>query len=188
MQRILRSRRRFTADEVLKMVATGILREDESLELIDGELVEMSPQGPLHRARTVTIHALLQSVFGATHHVQAHSPVDAGPHSLPEPDLAVVRGDATELEDRHPSGGDVALVVEISVTSQLEDRAKASTYAAGGFAAYWNLDIPARRLTVYTDPRPELAEYATLRLFTEHDTVPVAGTTLAVADLLPTPA
>lgn len=133
----------------------------------------------------MTIHELLKAAFGASHHVQAHSPVDAGPQSMPEPDLAVVSGAATDFEDRHPAGADVPLVVQISVTSQLEDRAKASTYAAGAFPTYWNLDLPARRLTVYTDPRPNLAEYATVRLFTEHDAVPVAGGELAVADLLP---
>jgi len=169
------------------MVSTGILREDEPLELIDGELVEVSPRGPLHRARTVTIHGLLQAAFGPSHHVQAHSPVHAGEHSLPEPDLAVVAGAPTDFETRHPAGADVPLVVEISVTSQLEDRAKASTYAAGGFATYWNLDIPARRLTVYTDPRPDLAEYATLRRYTDRDAVRVADKALAIADLLPAP-
>jgi len=182
-----RARRRFTAEEILRMVAAGILREDEPVELIDGELLEMSPQGPLHRARTVAIHQLLERVFGPGHHVQDHSPVDAGPSSLPEPDVAVVLGEPADYETRHPSGPDVPLVCEISVTSQLDDRAKASTYAAGGFASYWNLDVPARRLTVYTEPRTDLAEYSTIHIYTDRDSLSVAGGVVQVAELLPGP-
>lgn len=185
MEAVSRTRRTFTADEVLRMVEAGILREDEPVELIDGELVQMAPQGPLHRARTVVLHRILQDAFGAGHHVQAHSPVDAGPNSLPEPDLAVVRGAPEAFEARHPAGGDVPLVVELSVTSQAEDRAKAHTYAAGGFPVYWNLDLAARRLTVYAEPRPDRAEYAVVRTLTEHDEVEAGGARLRVGDLLP---
>lgn len=176
-------RRRFTADEVLRMVEAGILGEDEPVELIDGELITVSPQGPRHRALTVKIHQVLEQAFGAGHHVQDHSPIAAGPDSLPEPDVAVVRGAIDDWMDRHPGGADVPLVVEISVTSHKEDRSKAMVYARAGVETYWQLDVPARRLHVHTDPVQ--GEYRTTRLATDEDEVGIAGTRIAVCDLLP---
>ncbi len=175
-------RRRFTADEVARMVEAGILAEDEHLELLDGELFAMSPQGPRHRATTVRLHRRLAEAFGPAFHVQDHSPIAAGPDSLPEPDVAVVRGSEADFADRHPSGADVALVVEVSVTSHALDRAKASVYARAGVAEYWQLDAPGRRLWVSTEPRG--GEYRVVRLLRDDEGVPVAGGSVRVADLL----
>ncbi|MBA2321966.1 MAG: Uma2 family endonuclease, partial [Deltaproteobacteria bacterium] len=107
-------RRRFSADEVLRMVETGILGEDEPVELLDGELVTVTPQGPMHRALAVVVHDLLRAAFGEGVHVQDHSPIAAEPYSLPEPDVAVIRGAARDFLERHASGADVVLAVEIS--------------------------------------------------------------------------
>jgi hypothetical protein len=178
-------RRKFTADEVLRMVQAGILAEDEPVELIDGELIARSPQGPRHRSRTAKIHRALEEAFGAGHHVQSHSPISAGVDSLPEPDVAVIRGDPDDFVDHHPGGADVPLVVEVSVTSQAEDRAKAAIYAGAGVREYWNLDVEARRLTVYQEPRPELREYTLVRVLHDDDTVPAHGTALPIRELLP---
>lgn len=100
-------RRRFTADEVMRMVETGILREDDPIELIDGELIEMSPQGPLHRSRTVRVRRLLEAAFGTGFHVQDRSPIDAGPSSLPAPDVAVIRTGLGRGRGRHDRGADL---------------------------------------------------------------------------------
>lgn len=145
-------RRRFTADEIQRMVEAGILAEDEPVELIDGELITVTPQGPLHSGLRRSIQLALYRAFGEGFVVQAHSPVAAGPDSLPEPDVAVVRGAPRALLDRHPGPADLELVMEISVTSHRLDRAKGAVYAAAGIAAYWHLEVPERRLTVYTDP------------------------------------
>ncbi|MEQ1571540.1 MAG: Uma2 family endonuclease [Myxococcota bacterium] len=178
-------RRRFTAADVTRMVAAGILGEDDPLELIDGELIIVSPQGTVHRGLTVRIRRLLEAAFGPSFHVQDHSPIDAGPDSLPEPDVAVVRGDVDTFLDHHPTGADLALVVEISVTTQAMDRAKAAVYARAGVAEYWNLDVEARRLTVYRHPHPDRAEYALAEFLHAEDHVAAASVTLPVSRLLP---
>ncbi|MEO1171201.1 MAG: Uma2 family endonuclease [Myxococcota bacterium] len=85
-------RRRFTVDEVLQMVEAGILSADEPIELLEGELVVVHPQGPSHRSLTVRVHRRLESVYGAGFHVQDHSPIAVAPDSLPEPDVALIRG------------------------------------------------------------------------------------------------
>lgn len=176
-------RRRFTAAEVARMVEVGILAEDEPLELIDGELIAMSPQGPVHSGLTAIIRDQLTGAFGAGFHVQDHSPVDAGIDSLPEPDVAVVRGDRRRLLGSHPTAADLELVVEVSVTSHRLDRAKAAIYARAGIPVFWHVEVPERRVTVFTEPVG--GEYRTLRIFTDDEHVPVAGGRLAVADLLP---
>ena len=181
------TRRRFTAEEVLRMVEAGILREDEPCELIDGELFTMSPQGPVHRSRAVKLHIALERAFGAGYHVQDHSPIAAGPDSLPEPDVAVVRGEVDDFLDRHPSGPDVVLVVEVSVTSHAIDRAKAGVYARAGVREFWHLDVPGRRLTVRTEPRPALGEYAAERHLHDGDAAVANGARIEVSAMLPPP-
>ena len=176
-------RYKFTAVDVLRMVETGLLSEDAPIELIDGELCVMSPQGPPHRMTVVRVRRCLEAAFGAGFYVQDHSPVAAGPDSLPEPDIAVVR--EPERFDAHPGPSEVVLVVEISRTSQREDRAKAAVYAAAGFAEYWNLDLSARRLVVYREPHPADREYGLVAIHRDGEDVPVASTRVAVRALLP---
>ncbi|MBX2796311.1 MAG: Uma2 family endonuclease [Myxococcales bacterium] len=176
-------RRRFTTDEIARMVEVGILAEDEPVELIAGELIVVSPQGPLHRALAVAAHAVLEKVFGGGFHVQDHSPIQAAPDSLPEPDVAVVRGAVRDYLDRHPSGDDVPLVVEVSVTSHRVDELKARDYAGAGVPVYWQVQVPERRLIVRSEP--EGGEYRAIRIHTDVDEVEVAGTTVSVAELLP---
>jgi Uma2 family endonuclease len=176
-------RRHFTADEVLRMVQAGILAEDEPVELIAGELIVVSPQGPRHRALTVRVHRALEAAFGPGHHVQDHSPIDAGVDGLPEPDVAVVRGDEGAFLERHPAGPDLALVVEISVTSHAFDAAKAEIYARAGVAEYWQIEVPERRLIVRTDPVG--SAYRVTRLYLDGDEVEVGERSLPVAALLP---
>jgi Uma2 family endonuclease len=101
---------------------------------------------------------------------------------MPEPDVALIRGQV-EAFDRLAAGADVVLAVEIAVTSQKLDRAKAAVYARANVPEYWLLDVPDRRLYVYTDPSED--GYRTVRIHTAADEVAVAGTTLKVGELLP---
>lgn len=179
------TRHRFTADELHRMVEAGVLDEDAPIELLDGELVTMSPQGPRHSRLAVVIHDLLARALGPGIHVQDHSPIDAGPWSLPEPDVAVVRGDARALLDRHPRPDELVVVIEISVTSQSVDRAKAELYARAGVARYWNVDVSARTLRDHAEPDPVTAEYRRVTVLGEDDGVALEGSALRVADLLP---
>jgi Uma2 family endonuclease len=145
-------RRRFTVDEVSRMVQDGILHEDERLELLDGDLVLVSPQGPRHAAQVAELLARLAAAYSGKAHVRPQLPLDLRPYNLPEPDVAVVPGAPRDYRDRHPSGRDAWLVVEIAQTSHDVDRRKAAIYAAGGVEAYWLLDLPQQRLEVHSQP------------------------------------
>jgi Uma2 family endonuclease len=180
------SPRPFTVDEVMRMLEVGILDEDEPVELLEGELVLMSPQDPKHANRAKQISRLLERLYGSGFDARCHSPLQIEGDSLPEPDVAVVRGDGLTFEDRHPEGKDALLVVEITSSSHGRDRRKAQLYARAGVPTYWLLDLPNRRLEVRTDPRPD-GEYALTRLLGEAErvAVPETGEEIAVAELLP---
>jgi len=180
-------RRRFTVDEVLRMVETGVLEESEPLELLDGELVVVTAQGPIHSSLTEVIRRALESVYGAGFHTRCHSPVDAAdPSNLPEPDVAVVRGQARDFLSRHPGAQDLVLVIEVARTSQALDREKAHLYARAGVPVNWLVDLTARQVEVYSEPGPA-GDYAERRTYREGDEVPVPGTeiSLPVNSLLP---
>ena len=179
-------RRRFTAEEVGRMVEVGILDEDEPLELLDGELIVMTPQSPVHAMTAEKVRRLLERAYGPGYHTRTHSPLAAGPTSLPEPDISVCRGAVEDYGDRHPSGQDVELVVEIATTSRLVDRAKAPIYALAGVPTYWLLDIPNRRLEVRSDPRLT-GEYLVAGVLDASGEVEIPGTgqRIAVVRLLP---
>ena len=178
-------RRKLTREEVLGMVEAGILGEDERLELIEGELLTMSPQGPPHRMLAIVIRRALERAYGDRAHVQDHSTIDAGPHSLPEPDVAAVRGAVRDYAERLPTGGDLFLVVEVSQTTRAHDRRKAALYARAGVPVYWLVDLAPRTVTVYQDPGDD--GYRTMHTLGEDDTigVPATDTTLPVSELLP---
>ncbi len=180
------ARRHFTAAEYRAMIAAGIFREDEHIELIEGEIVMSPPQGPEHSGSTTVIDEVLREVYGPGFVVRESKPLLVGERSLPEPDHVVLRGGAREWLARHPRGDEALLVVEASWTSQAEDRAKASIYARGGVALYWNVDLPARRLYVHARPHPD-GRYELVQVLAEHDTVtpPGAPRPIPVSALLP---
>lgn len=179
-------RRRFTADEVLRMVETGVLSEDEPLELLDGELVVLTPQGPIHKTLSERTRRLLERAFGEGVHGRTHSTIDAGDDDLPEPDVVILRGEVDDYLHRVPTAADILLVVEISRTSLRADRGKIRIYARAGVSVYWLVNLVAGHLEVYTEPTPD-GDYAERRTFGEADEVPVPGrgATLSVRDLLP---
>jgi Uma2 family endonuclease len=182
-----RTHRRFSAEEVLRMVETGILAEDEPVELLEGELVVVSPQDPRHAATTSQIEHLLEVHGPPVTFARTHSPITAAADSLPEPDVALVRGGRFDFATRHPTAADLVLVVEISRSSLGIDRQKARVYARAGVPVYWLVDLASRRVEVCSHPLRTEGEYAERHTYGEDDELPVPETdaSLPVRDLLP---
>lgn len=179
--------RRFTAEEAMRMVDAGILGEDEPVQLLDGVLVAMSPEGPEHAYAITRLSERLREAYPGRERILEEKPLAVGTYSLPEPDVAVVRGDAGTYAHRHPAGTETVLVVEVAFSSQRGDRRKASIYAAGGVEVYWLLDLAARRLELHT--MPVNGAYQVTRVLSEDDVValPESSRSWAVRDLLPAP-
>lgn len=167
-------RHRFTVEEIERMAEVGAFDDGPKVELLDGELVDVSPQGPEHAALHTWLGDRLAAAYPASFHVRRQCPMRAGARSLPEPDVAVVRGEVRDYLDHHPQGRDLVLAVEVSLSSQAIDRAKARIYAAAGVPVYWWLDVAARSLTVHEEPSP--TGYAHTSVVSAADEVDVPGT------------
>ena len=135
------------------MVETGVLDDSERVELIEGELLVLNPQGPIHAGLTQELRDVLLVAYGRGYFARDHSPVVGTPFTIPEPDIAVVRGEPRALRGRHPGPADVVLVVEISSSSRRADRRKADVYAQAGFGHYWIVDVERKRTEVRTAPK-----------------------------------
>ncbi len=123
-----RPERSFTSREVIRMVEAGILAPDEPVELLEGRLVIVSPQGPPHASLVAMLADRLRAAYCAGYAVREEKPLDLV-DSLPEPDVAVVRGSQADYAARHPHASDVVLAIEASLTSQSLDREKTLIYA-----------------------------------------------------------
>lgn len=179
-------RRKFTADEVERMVEAGILAGDERVELLEGELVLVSPQGTRHAALVSELDRLLAGVYEGSAHVRVQVPIDAGPRSRPEPDLAVARGRPLDYVERHPGRRDLWLVVEVAVTTIAEARRKLPIYARVGVPVVWVLDVRRRRLEVHKGPgRGGYRTSVVIRASGEVDLPRLRSARWRVADLLP---
>lgn len=174
-----------TIDDVAAMVRCGILGEDDRVELLDGVLVEMSPQSPGHAAAVSRLNMLLASVAASAGLVVSpQCPLDVASRlSQPEPDLAVV-----PAASRETHAGDALLVIEVSASPRAVDLGrKLAIYAAAGIPEYWVLDLDRRRLVVHREPTGD--RYASVASLTDADTVTAARLplTVTVADVLPPP-
>jgi len=177
--------RPLTFGEVLRMVEAGILDEDDRVELVDGVLVEMSPEGILHVEVIADLNRLLTGAYPAPFDVRVQSTYPLDRWQFRQPDLVV----AHRIRGRWLGPDDVVLVIEVAQTSIRYDTGrKARDYAAGGVRNYWVFDIDRRQLIVHTDLGGD--GYRTVEAIPEAvaRALPDAEAELRVADILPPPA
>ena len=178
-------RRRWTREEFERIVDAGGFGPEDRIELLDGEIWEMTPQGSRHAAVCGQVADVLRKAFGDDCTVRGQSPIALDDASEPEPDVAVVRGSQFDYVDEHPR--EVLLLVEVSESSLSHDRGrKLAAYARNGVPEYWLLDLTAARLEVYRDPTGD--SYASRSVLAPGDTVsPLRAprSVIDVADLLP---
>jgi Uma2 family endonuclease len=126
----------------------------QRVELIEGKIMVLSPQNPLHSSRVTVVQMVLHNLFGAGYHVRQQLPLDLGQTTEPEPDLAVVVGTAQQYETAHPTSA--VLIVEVSETTLSYDRRrKGSLYARAGIEDYWIINLRRRQVEVYRQPVPD---------------------------------
>jgi Uma2 family endonuclease len=144
---------RLTVERYERMVAAGIFSAKEPIFLWKGRLVEKMTKGPDHVNAQVELLTLLFRLVLAEWHVRQEQPVALGDGSVPEPDVSVIRGGRRDYLSRHPGPGDVTLIVEVADSSLPMDAGEVlETYAANAIPIYWIVNIPRRRIEVYTEP------------------------------------
>lgn len=178
--------RRFTVDEYHRMVAAGILGEDDRVELLDGQVVEMPPIGPEHAGCVDEVVRLLYRVVGEGVTIRVQSPVVVTEYWEPYPDVAVLRSRPGGYRARHPGPDDVLLLVEVADTTLARDRGtKIPAYARAGIVETWLVDLAGDEVEVYRHPAPE--GYRDVRRVTRDGTltaVRLPGLTIPAAELL----
>jgi Uma2 family endonuclease len=143
-------RRPFTVEEYQRMRTTGILREDDRVELIDGEVREMSPVGPLHAAIVRRLNLLLHRLLAGSHVVSVQDPMRLSDYSEPQPDLAVLRARSDFYAAAHPTPEDVLLVIEVSDASLAYDREeKLPRYAQSALPEVWLVAVDPQQIERY---------------------------------------
>ncbi len=136
------------------MIAAGVFHPQARLELIDGEIINMTPQGTLHATTIQLVEDLLRSNFATGYSVRVQMPLALDDNSEPEPDLAVVTGSPRDYRDAHPSSA--VLIVEVADATLAFDReTKKRVYARNGIPEYWILNLVDQKLEAYRQPEGE---------------------------------
>jgi Uma2 family endonuclease len=147
------AKRRFTADEYERMGQAGILSEDDRVELIDGEVVAMTPIGPRHAGCVGKANKALVIAAGDSAMVHPQNPVRLGAYDEPQPDLVLLRPRSDCYTTSHPGPEDTLLILEIADSSIEYDRSvKAALYAGAGLPEYWIADLEQEVVWRYTSP------------------------------------
>lgn len=182
--------KRWTRQEYDRLAESGILDPNEHVQLIEGEIVTMTPQNSPHAVTIGKTQRVLERIFGQGFWVRIQMPILIDPDSEPEPDLAVVPGAPEEYLREHPRTA--LLVVEVADTTLPLDRdRKAPLYARAGIPEYWIVNLTERCLEVYrepvTPPNQPASYRSTVRLSPSDTIAPLAAPTvsIAIADLLP---
>ncbi len=182
--------RRWTRREYGRLIDLDVLHEDDAIELLEGRLVVAEPQRTPHATAIDLAGEALRRAFGPGWRVRIQLPLGIGADSEPEPDVAVVRGDARDFLADHPATA--ALVVEVAQASlRLDRRVKARIYARAGIADYWIVNLVDRVLEVHRDPVSVGRRKSRYRdvsvIAADERIVPLATpfASIAVADLLP---
>ncbi|HEY9808156.1 MAG TPA: Uma2 family endonuclease [Halomicronema sp.] len=146
-------RKLFTVRDFNRMVEAGILTKYDRVELIRGEIVEMSPIGRRHAAGVNRLNKLFSARLGERVLVAIQNPVELNDNSQPQPDVSLLRVCEDFYESGHPQVRDVFLLVEVADTTVDFDReVKISLYADAGICEVWLVDINGECLEVYRQP------------------------------------
>jgi Uma2 family endonuclease len=143
--------RRWTWKEYDKMIAAGMFAPGERVELVDGEILQMTPQGSVHATVIQLVYDAVRLAFGPAFSIRQQLPIAISQDSEPEPDLAVVMGNPLDYWHAHPATA--LLLVEVSDTTLEHDRRrKGSLYARVDIQDYWIVNLIDRCVEVYREP------------------------------------
>lgn len=180
---------KWTQKEYYQMAELGFF-QGRRVELIEGEIIEMSPMNKPHATAVRKLLSILRTFFSAEYLIDSQLPMSFSKSSEPEPDVAVIKGKIEDFTKSHPKTAE--LIIEVSDSTLRFDRsAKASLYAQNKIQDYWILNLKDRTLEVYRQPKKDKKLgfiYTENRIFTEDDRVsPLAApqAKIKIADILP---
>ena len=148
---------KFTVDGLMLMEEAGLFPPDYRIELLNGEIIEMSPiKVPHAYAVTQMTRFLYQYLSGDAYFISVQNPIQLSEHSLPQPDGVVAHFRPEGYAERHIQAADTVLLMEVADSSYRYDRgAKLKAYASAGVPEYWIVNVAERQVEVYTLPEED---------------------------------
>lgn len=146
-------RHRLTLDDYHRLGEAGILGEDDRVELLEGQLVDMSPIGPRHALAVDALTELLVPAVSGRAGVRVQNPITLDGTTEPQPDIVLVRRPWRGHPASHPGPEDIFLLVEVADSSRdLDLGAKRELYARAGIREFWIVDLTADGVLVCRNP------------------------------------
>ena len=175
------ARHLFTVDVYGRMLDLGLLGHDARVELIEGEIIDMSPIGRRHMAHVKRLGRFFYRSLGERATIGVQDALILGPQSAPEPDIVLLRWRDDDYEAVDPAPSDVLLIVEVADSSLAYDReTKGLVYAQAGILDFWIKNLVDRQIEVHRDPTP--GGYKSIQVFKPGDVIrPLAFPDLDVA-------
>jgi len=173
------TRKLFTVDEYYRMVDAGIFNEDSRVELIEGEIIQMSPVGNRHVACVDRANSLFVTNLAGKAIVSVQNPIRLSNYTEPQPDIVLLQHRPDYYAAKRHSPEDTLLVIEVSDTTLRYDRnRKAPLYAKSGVTELWIENLEGDVILVFRDPGPE--GYSTTLVFRRGESISL----LAFPDIL----
>jgi Uma2 family endonuclease len=167
-------KRVFNVDEYHRMSEAGILSEDDRVELVDGEILNISPIGSRHVGCVNRLNGLLNQRIAQLALVSIQNPIRIDDYSEPEPDVALLKPRADYYAQSLATVDDVLLIIEVADTSLEYDRSvKLSLYARAGIVEVWLVNLSND--TVEACSQPANGIYQTVRIVKRGETILAEG-------------
>lgn len=147
-------KKRFTVNDYHRMVDAGILGEGDRVELIRGEVLQMSPIGPPHNGAILRANHALSRMVGERALVSVQGAIRLDQYNEPQPDLCLLRLAPDFYTSRHDEPADILLIIEVADSSlEYDQTIKLQLYAETGIPDYWISDISGGRVLAYSSPQ-----------------------------------
>jgi Uma2 family endonuclease len=176
-------KRLINVEEYYKMAKVGILKPEDRVELINGEIYQMSPIGSRHAAIVDHLAMMLNQAFQHEAIVRVQNPIRIDDNNEPEPDVALVKYRSDFYSTAHPVPAEVLVVMEVAGSSITFDREiKSALYASCGIPEYWIIDMDQNRLEVFSHPNSN--RFSQNKIYKPDEEVSLMGRGFAVKDIL----
>jgi Uma2 family endonuclease len=148
----VQAKHRFTVNDYYRMAEVGVLKPDARVELLNGEIIDMSPIGPFHGWIVNRLNDFFAQNAKGRWMVSPQNPLRLDDHSQPQPDIMLVKR-TNDYPKRHPVPGDVLLLIEVSDTTLELDRSeKLPAYGRAGIKEVWIVNLVDEVIEVYREP------------------------------------
>ena len=157
------TKHRFSVEDYYRMAKTGLLGPDARVELLDGEIVDMSPIGPFHAGVVSRLLRFFARMSSGRFLVTVQNPVRLNEHSELQPDVMLLKPSPEDYTTRHPSPTEVFLLIEVAASSLAYDRGtKLPAYGRSGISEVWIVNLEDETIEVCREPH--LTGYASTTL------------------------